>query len=249
MNKFYLLFLFFLIARLAQAQQTDSLSTDTPRIVSDSATHVIDHTAGTVQPNVLPVMQESVWSFGINGGYSYRLPNAGTRLNTPYSKYLKGLKTGFSIGADVHKYVWRHVGLGLKYNFYHSAGTYDANTNDNISIQFIGPSVTYRSPFANGKTSVLAGFAMGYQSYKNNGRSSGKDVILKSNAAGWAITVGLEQKVSEKLAIHLSGACYLGTSYKMKRKTGGTTETIKLSETEFEELARAEITLGLRLLR
>lgn len=250
MNKYLaaFFFLFCLITAGVNAQEVKIAESDSLKVVSDSIKKTLP-----IQTDSLPRQKklnaQSLWSFGLNGGYSYRLPNAGTRSDTPYSKYLRELKTGFSIGADAHKFLWPHIGLGLKYNFYKSRGEFNADFKDDVSIQFIGPSVVYQSPFENGKTSMLAGFAMGYQSYKNNARAYGEDYKLKGNATGWAVSLGLEQKLGEHLALNLSGACYLGTSYKFRKKMAGQTETIKLSREDFEDLSRIEITLGLKFLR
>lgn len=250
MNKFLAVFffLFCLIAASTKAQEIKTAEGDSLKVVSDSIKKAVPVKTDSLS-KLKSINTQSVWSFGLNGGYSYRLPNAGTRSDTPYSKYLRGLKTGFSIGADVHKFLWPHIGLGLKYNFYKSKGEYNSNFSDNVSIQFIGPSFVYQSPFENGKTSVLAGFAMGYQSYKNKARAYGEDFKLKGSATGWAVSLGLEQRLSEHLALNISGACYLGTSYKFRKKMAGQTETIKLSRENFEDLSRIEITLGLKFLR
>lgn len=225
----------FLLSGAARALEAGPSEADSLKFVVDSI---------NLQKNTARMR----WSFGLHGGYSYRLPNAGTRSANPYSRYLKKLKTGYAAGAEAHRFFWPRVGLGLKYNIYKSEGKFDIANKDNIAIQFIGPSAVYQSPFANGKTSVLAGFAMGYQSYKNKGRAAGENFILKGNATGWAVSLGLEQKLSSHLAINLSGACYLGTVYKFERKSANRTETIKLSDEKFENLSRAEVTLGLKFL-
>ncbi|WP_159470829.1 outer membrane beta-barrel protein [Dyadobacter sp. 3J3] len=249
MNKYIaaFFFLFCLIPACTNAREIKTAEGYSLKVESDSVENSVP-----VQTDSLPkpnsIKPQSLWSFGLNGGYSYRLPNAGTRSDTPYSRYLKELKTGFSIGADAHKFLWPHVGLGLKYNFYKSKGEYNTDFKDDVSIQFIGPSIVYQSPFENGKTSVLAGFAMGYQSYKNSARAYGEDFTLKGSATGWAVSLGLEQKLGDHLALNLSGACYLGTSYKFRKKMAGQTEAIKLSREDFEELSRIEITLGLKFL-
>jgi opacity protein-like surface antigen len=239
MNKYLTIFffLFCLLTGVARAQDIKSAEGDSLEFITDSV---------SLQK---PFPTRAKWSFGLNGGYSYRLPNAGARSATPYSRYLKELKTGYSIGADAHRFFWQHVGLGLRYNIYKSKDVFNTATKDNISIQFVGPSVVYQFPFPNGKTAVLTAFAMGYQSYRNKGRSNGEDFSLKGNATGWALTLGLEQKLSDHFAINISGACYLGTTYRFKRETAGRTETIKLSNEKFENLLRAELTLGLKFLR
>jgi len=239
MNKYLFASFFFLnlLSGVVKAQDIKSTEKDSLEFITDS---VSQQNKGITRAK---------WSFGLNGGYSYRLPNAGTRSATPYSRYLKKLKTGFSVGVDAHRFIGRHVSLGFKYNIYKSEGKFNAANKDNISIQFVGPSIVYQSPFLNGKTSVLAGFAMGYQAYKNKARSAGEAFSLKGNATGWALTLGLEQKLSDHFALNLSGACYLGTVYQFKKEAAGRTETIKLSSEKFENLSRAELTLGLKFLK
>lgn len=244
MNKYLsvVVILFCLIVCRAHAQ--DNMLVSNRAAVADN-TGSFAQKADSVAEGKTPAI-ETKWSFGLNGGYSYRLPNAGTRQNTQYSKHMKKMKSGLSIGADLHRYLWPRIGLGLKYNFYNTRGTYGTKTADDIKIQFVGPSVVYQYPFQNNTTSVLTGFAMGYQSYGNKGKANGEDFKLRGNAMGWAISLGLEQRLSNHLALNLTGACYLGTSYKFRKESGGTTETIKLSKEKFEDLSRAEITLGLR---
>lgn len=221
-------------------------------ILAVSNTAAVADKAGSVAPKRDSVIEEKTerdaikWSFGLNGGYGYRLPNAGTRQNTYYSKHMKKMKSGLSIGADLHRHFWPRIGLGLKYNLYSVRGTYGKKTADDIKIQFAGPSVIYQYPFQNQTTSILAGFAMGYQSYANKGKANGEDFKLRGDAMGWAVSLGLEQRLSKHLALNLTGACYLGTSYKFRKESGGVTKTIKLSKEKFEDLSRAELTLGLR---
>ena len=247
MNKILaaVVFLVFVVSGSLIAQDTTGvLKADSADIAVDSAV-VVTKQIDTVKIKIQPVFARK-WAFGLSGGYSYRLPNKGARTNAPYSKYLRNLKSGYSIGADLHRLFWQQVGIGLKYNIFKSQGDYDQKNGDDISIQFVGPSVVYQYPFKNNTTSVLAGFAMGYQSYKNSGISAGKDFTNKGNAMGWAVSIGLEQKLSSHFALNISGACYLGTSYEFKREMGGVTETIKLSKEKFEDLSRVELTLGLK---
>ena len=244
MTKYFaaVVFLFCLNFGQVKAQDSTLIQKDSPFLKADSVSTEFADSAKTDKKDSF----FKVWSFGLTGGYAYRLPNKGTRTNDPYSRYLKKMKTGYSVGADVHRYLWPNIGLGLKYNIYKSQGTYDSKNKDDITIQFVGPSAIYRYPFKNNTTSVLAGFAMGYQSYSNKGKSAAESFKTKGNALGWGVSVGLEQKLSNHLALNITGACYLGTSYKFRKEIGGVTETIKLSREKFEDLSRAEITLGLK---
>lgn len=247
MNKFLavIVFLFFIISIPSKAWDLGNiLPKEITAGENDSLVPVTD-TAYSVKTGTGAALNRK-WAFGLSGGYSYRLPNKGARTSAPYSKYLRNLKSGYSLGADLHRFFWKQTGLGLKYNIFKTQGDFDNKNGDDITIQFIGPSAVYQYPLKNNTTSVLAGFAMGYQSYANKGKANGKEFTNKGNAMGWAVSVGLEQKLNNHFALNISGACYLGTSYKFRRKTGGITETVHLSKEKFEDLSRVELTLGLK---
>ena len=71
---------------------------------------------------------------------------------------------------------------------------------------------------------------------------------MKAHTMGWGISVGIEQRISNQFALSLTGSGYMGNIYKYKRTAKGRTETVKFSYDEFEDLSRAEITLGLKFL-
>ena len=189
------------------------------------------------------------WRFGINGGYAYRLFRPQIK-STPYElKYINELKSGYSFGADAFYFPWEKVGLGLKYDVYKSKGERDIRTKNDISIQFIGASVAHRMLFQNKKTSVISAFWAGYQPYRNVTRFVGQDYALKANTMGWGVSVGVEHSLGKKLALTAGASCFMGSIYKFKKETNGKTEMINLSKDTFEDLSRAEFTIGLKFLK
>ena len=94
MNKFFssIVFLFFVSAPL-RAQDNTEVS---KRELSSNETNAAEGTyqqVDSVGAEHLASLKRK-WAFGLSGGYSYRLPNKGARTNTPYSKYLRNLKSG-----------------------------------------------------------------------------------------------------------------------------------------------------------
>ena len=198
------------------------------------------HVHKTIQPK---------WRFGVNGGYAYRLFRPKLK-STPYElKYIEELKSGYSIGADVFYFPWDRVGFGLKYDVYKSKGERDIRTKDDITIQFIGASVAHRKFFENQKTAIISAFWMGYQPYRNVTRFIGQDYTMNASTMGWGVSVGIDHKIAKRLALSLEASCFLGSIYKFKKQNEGQTEIIKLSKDSFEDLSRAEITIGLKLLQ
>jgi hypothetical protein len=188
------------------------------------------------------------WQFGLNGGYAYRLFRSRVRATSYEREYTDKMKAGYSFGADAFYFPWKNIGFGVKYNFYKSKAERDIRTSDNITIQFFGAAVAHRKIFPNDKTSILSAFWAGYQPYKNVARHIGQDYTMKANTMGWGLSVGIEQRISPQFALSLTGSGYMGSIYKYKKNSKGRTETVKFSYDEFEDLSRAEITLGLKFL-
>lgn len=191
----------------------------------------------------------SKWQFGVNGGYAYRLFKPRIK-STPYElKYVNELKSGYSLGAELYYFHWQKVGFGLKYDVYKSKAERDIRTKNDITIQFLGPSVVHRTIFPSQKTSILSAFWLGYQPYKNVAKFIGQDYTMKGRTMGWGVSVAIDHKITEKLAINFTAACFMGSIYKYKKEIKGRTETVNLSKDSFEDLSRAEFTVGLKFLK
>src|SRR5690606_4821938 len=53
----------------------------------------------------------------VRGGWSYRLAKIYDGVSSNAKEHIKGLKSGYHIGADVSYSISEEVGLGLKYSF------------------------------------------------------------------------------------------------------------------------------------
>lgn len=223
-------------------------STNTP-IVNTSVVKTLVAEPETKNTANLDSTQWPRWQFGVNGGYGYRLFRA-RKEATPYElKYIDKIKTGFSFGTDLFYFPWKSVGFGVKYNMYRSKAERDIRTADDITLQFLGASVAHRKIFTNQKTAIISAFWAGYQPYKNVARHLGQSYTMKANTMGWGISVGIDHKITPKLALSLTGNCFMGNIYKFKRDSKGQVENVKLPYDAFEDLARADITLGLKFLK
>jgi hypothetical protein len=193
-------------------------------------------------------LKPSPWRFGINGGYAYRLFKPQISSTDYEMQYINDLKPGYSFGADLFYFPWEKVGLGLKYNVYKSKGTRDIRTKDDITIQFAGISAAHRQAFENKKASVLTAFWVGYQPYHNVKRAIGQDFVLRAATMGWGGSVGIDQKIGKNIALNISGSCFIGNVYKFRKEYRGQEEVVNLQRENFEDLSRAEITVGLKFL-
>ena len=189
------------------------------------------------------------WQFGLNSGYAYRLFKPKISSTDYELAYLNDLKSGFGMNAEAFYFPWKKLGFGVKYDLYKSKGERDLRTKDNITIHFLGGAISHKKTFQNKKSSVISSFWLGYQPYKNKARYVGQVFTLKANTMGWGVSLGLSHVITEKLALNFGASCHMGTVYKFRKEAKGRTETINLSKDNFEDLSRAELTIGLKFLQ
>ncbi|CAG5004119.1 hypothetical protein DYBT9275_03302 [Dyadobacter sp. CECT 9275] len=228
-------------------QKSNTMVHDTTKMVEAHPVKVEIPLHGTTLADTLLSWKKlPKWQFGFYGGLGYRLNRSRIGMSKAALNYHKKLRSGVSFGLDAGYFPCRKIGIGWRYDTYFSTGTRDARNKDNIMISFLGSGLLYRAPLKFQKTSVLTGFWLGYQPFRNNAVVDGVDTRLSANTMAWGISIGLEQRIGKKCAVSLSGQCFLSSSYKLKREVGGTTEVITFSSDRFEDLSRASLTLGLK---
>ncbi len=188
------------------------------------------------------------WSVGLNGGYSYRLFRAGMVTSHDEQEYLKDLKSGIAFGGDVAYFPWKHVGFGLRYEMYKGSARLDSSQSEKVTIQHLSGAFIYRSFLKNGKTAILTSLLLGYQPYENKSAVGKQQFTFSGKTMNWGVSVGVEQPISPKFAINLTGTAMMGAIYRLRRKTEFSTETLHLSKDDSIDLSRFSVTLGFRFL-
>lgn len=188
------------------------------------------------------------WSFGINGGYAYRLFRAGRVTSHDEQEYLKDLKSGIAFGGDVAYFPWKHVGFGVRYEMYKGTARLDSTQSEKVTIQHLSGSVIHRSFLKNGKTAILTSLLLGYQPYENKSAVNAQQFTFSGKTMNWGVSVGIEQPISPKFALNLTGTAMMGAIYRLQRKTEFSTETLHLSKDDSVDLSRFSLTLGFRFL-
>lgn len=188
------------------------------------------------------------WTFGLNGGYAYRLFRAGRVTSHDEQAYLKDLKSGISFGGDVAFFPWKHVGFGLRYEMYKARATMDSSQSEKVTIQHLSGALIHRSVLKNGRTAVLTSLLLGYQPYENKSTVGAQQLTFSGKTMNWGVSVGIEQPISPKFALNLTGTAMMGAIYRLQRKTDINTETLHLSKDDSVDLSRFSLTLGFRFL-
>jgi len=188
------------------------------------------------------------WSFGLNGGYAYRLFRAGRVTSHDEQEYIKDLKSGIAFGGDVAYFPWKHVGFGLRYEMYKATARLDSSQSEKVTIQHLSGALIHRSFLKNGKTAILTSLLVGYQPYENKSTVGAQQFTFSGKTMNWGVSVGIEQPISPKFALNLTGTAMMGAIYRLQRKTEFSTETLHLSKDDSVDLSRFSLTLGLRFM-
>lgn len=188
------------------------------------------------------------WSFGLNGGYAYRLFRAGRVISHDEQEYIKDLKSGIAFGGDVAYFPWKHVGFGVRYEMYRASANQENLQTEKVTIQHLSGSVIHRSFLHNGRTAVLSSLLLGYQPYENKSMVRTQPLSFSGKTMNWGISVGLEHPISSKFALNLTGTAMMGAIYRLQRKTAFSSETLHLSKDDSVDLSRFSLTLGFRVL-
>jgi hypothetical protein len=188
------------------------------------------------------------WSFGLNGGYGYRLFRSGRRLNASNQNYIKNLKSGIAFGGEVSYFKWKRVGFGLKYERYQSKAGDDKDLSEDVTVQHFSGSLIHRTFLENNKSTVLASFLLGYQPYQNKTVAGAEQFTFTGKTMGWGFSVGIEHRLTNKFALNLTGSAMMGAVYRLKRETEINTEVLRLSKDNSVDLSRVSLTVGVRFL-
>ncbi|HEV7382069.1 MAG TPA: outer membrane beta-barrel protein, partial [Dyadobacter sp.] len=184
----------------------------------------------------------SRWRYGVHGGYSYRTGKISNNVSQVYKDYLKSLKSGFTLGGDIHYFISESIGLGVVYGLNKHKATM-SGAEDNVTMHYVGASVLNRYILANPQKHFILGLNMGYQSYLDKAKVTGDNFNISGSTLGLGLEAGFEQELSAGTLIHFGLGFKASTLTKIKVNQNA---PIKLDKENFENLGRLELTVGLK---
>lgn len=194
----------------------------------------------------------------VNGGYSYRVGKVPDAFSGETRDYMKKLKSGFNVGADVQYYFNDEWGVGLKYLRFQSSGSgvipietpngrVRTNTADNIGISFYGPTFCGRVYTTKDYSQALVvGASLGYMHYRDNGGVFTYPVTITGGTLGSGLDVGYDIRLTRKLYAGAQISYMAGTLTRVTVDQGSQRETRTLKDDEKENLSYLSISAGLR---
>lgn len=184
----------------------------------------------------------SRWQYRFQGGYSRRIARTSDQVPSGARSYINKMKSGYTLGGDIHYFLSEPFGLGAKYNHSHYQYKTDG-FQDKVNLNYFAVSALNRFILRSG-SEVYMGGNIGYQAYKDQISANGESVNITGGTAGVGLEVGYGMKVSDGSKLYLNLSLLSGTITKVNVENGGRKETVKLEKEEYESLARLELTLG-----
>lgn len=187
----------------------------------------------------------SRWQYRFQGGYSRRIARTSDQVPSGARSYINKMKSGYTLGGDIHYFISEPFGLGVKYNHSH----YQYKTTgfeDKVNLNYFAVSGLNRFILRTG-SEVYMGGNIGYQAYKDQVSANGAPVGITGGTAGVGLEVGYGMRMSHGSKLYLNLSLLSGTITKVNVESGGRKETVKLEKEEYESLARLELTLGIVL--
>lgn len=200
---------------------------------------------------------QTKFRIALNGGYSYRLAKVADNTPSDLKEYVKGLKSGYNLGLDAHYFIssW---GFGATYNMFNASNsianvqviylngnTASGNLRDDVTIQFIGPSIANRYITASQKHIFVSALAIGYVNYKDDVTFAGQNKITGSTLGG-GFDFAYDYQIAKKIYIGAKLAFVGGVIKKITYTVDDVTTTKELEKDKYENLSRLDISAGIK---
>lgn len=195
----------------------------------------------------------------VQGGYAYRAGKVDQSQGPDMAKYLKGLKHGYTYGADLTWFFLNNFGVGVKGNVLHvsnaAEGTlqladgtqHSGRIEDKIDIWFVGPFASWRVTSRNMRHTMLMNAGLGYLGCND------KTVVIEpfkmsGGTLGILYEVGYDFSLSDTVAIGAMLSCIGGTmgQYNVKYPDGSS-QLVKREKGSYENLSHINFSIGLRI--
>lgn len=206
---------------------------------------------------------------GLNGGMGYitssaneaveSMVNMGVASETAKS-YYRDLKTGWYGSGEASWMFHQKYGAGLKYKFFNTESGFESyfdpgdgytlfysTYRENIYINYAGVSLFYSEPLGkSGKFNLYSAYSLGMTFYRNELEVFYGNLLITANAFGLDGSIGLEYRITPVIAAGAELSLFTSTIRKIQITDGETSETVELEKENYENLSRAEGSIGIR---
>ncbi len=194
-----------------------------------------------------------------NIGYGYQTAKISESVTSDLEDYVKELRSGYQLGADIAYYFSNNFGIGARYNFFRTSNSMnniavediDGNIiygkmSDDVRITFVGPVLSARY-LTNIKDAFLMNITVGYLGYVNDAVLINRYKIT-GNTVGFAFDIGYDFAVAERVNIGFQLSYLVGKLSEFIIDDGSNSQTIQLEDDNQESINRLDFSVGIRFL-
>jgi hypothetical protein len=220
------------------------------------------------------IISAKKFRLAINGTYSYRYGYSRNFLpdDPAFKEYEKKLKSGVTFSVDAAYFVQETLGVGVKFSSYTASSSIDpvkeyiyvedadtirietiiGSVSDEFKINFIGPTLLFRSPLQNG-SEIIIGTSIGMLSYTSIYHTPSSDFRFTAKTVGVCIDAEYCINVSSDFQLALLTSLTFGTLNKITNDItgyyGAASGTYQANDNFDKNLARIDIGVGIRFLQ
>ncbi len=207
---------------------------------------------------------------GISGGLGYITSSTKTAeenlvklgfMPDKVQSYYKGMKSGRYANVDLTYQIAPRYGVGIKYKFFdtsgHIEGFFDPHDGislvystygEHIYVNFMGAAFNYQQFIGTSESFKLySSFSIGLATYRNEAEYLTGYYLITGKNAGMDLSFGLEYYITPHLSMGAELSDFYSTIRKAKVTDGTSTTTLNLDKSNYENLSRLDISIGIRL--
>ena len=201
------------------------------------------------------------WRFAFNGGFSRRTAIIPEGIPSEFNDYYDELKSGYHLAADFTYFTSEYLGLGLEYSRYQTSNIYTnlllednygnqryVNMEDDITLSYIGPTITIRVLSNNKLNSFYGKGSVGFLKYFNDAELGNKFEI-SSKDVGLTWETGYDIALKEGILLGVKVSYFYGMVQEYEISAGSESQTVELEEDQYDNLSRWDFSIGFRFSR
>ena len=160
------------------------------------------------------------YRLAINGGYNYLFGEISNSVPLNLRKHVQKLKSGYHIAGDIHFYISKSFGIGVKHYYFFSANEIENITvetlpgypvsgkwKDKIKTTFSGPSLSMIAF----EGALVTNFSLGYMTANYENTSNGSSTISKGKTMGISLDLGYDIHFSKSIILGLQVSYVAGS--------------------------------------
>ncbi|MFA6925080.1 MAG: hypothetical protein WC223_12615 [Bacteroidales bacterium] len=196
-----------------------------------------------------------------SGGYSYRVARLSPDIPNDFVDYMKKLRNGYAFSSDIIFHDSKSFWAGFKYSYAKFINEMDniyiiypnnsiryGKLRDDVTINYIAPSMNFLLFSKNKMTKYILGMSIGYLNYKDNALLIDR-YLIKGETVGVTFDYGFDFCLSGSYDLGLLFSFNIASLGVYKISDGTTVRKVQLEKGKYENLSRIDLTIGLRFLK